>query len=39
VLDQKAIEMVKEVLPTVPRNLRNKSFTVKLPILFKLKES
>ena len=39
VLDQRAIEMVQEVLPTVPRDLRNKSFTVKLPILFKLKES
>lgn len=39
VLDQRAIEMVKEVLPTVPRELRNKNFTVRLPILFKLKDS
>jgi protein TonB len=39
VLDQKAVEMVQEVLPAVPRELRSKNFTVRLPILFKLKES
>ena len=38
VLDQKAIEMVQEVLPDVPRELRAKNFTVRLPILFKLKD-
>jgi protein TonB len=37
VLDQKAIEMVEEVLPAVPRDLRGKNFTVRLPIVFKLK--
>jgi TonB family protein len=39
VLDQKAVEMVQEVLPVVPRELRSKNFTVRLPILFKLKDS
>jgi protein TonB len=39
VLDQKAVEMVQEVLPTVPRELRSRNFTVRLPILFKLKNS
>jgi TonB family protein len=39
VLDQKAVEMVQQVLPQqVPPELRNKNFTVRLPILFKLKE-
>jgi protein TonB len=37
VLDQKAIEMVQQVLPKVPRELRSRNFTVRLPILFKLK--
>jgi protein TonB len=39
VLDQKAVEMVQEVLPEVPRELRAKNFTVRLPILFKLKDT
>lgn len=39
VLDQRAIEMVQEVLPPVPRDLRGKNFVVRLPIVFKLKES
>jgi protein TonB len=38
VLDQRAVEMVQEVLPPVPRELRSRNFTVRLPILFKLKE-
>jgi outer membrane biosynthesis protein TonB len=38
VLDQRAVEMVQEVLPDVPRELRSKNFTVRLPIFFKLKE-
>jgi TonB family protein len=38
VLDQRAVEMVREVLPTVPRELQARNFTVRLPILFKLKE-
>jgi protein TonB len=38
VLDQRAVEMVREVLPTVPRELRSRNFTVRLPILFMLKE-
>ena len=38
VLDDRAIEMVREVLPPVPRELSSRNFTVKLPILFKLKE-
>jgi TonB family protein len=36
VLDQKAVEMVQEVLPVVPRELHAKNFTVRLPILFVL---
>jgi TonB family protein len=38
VLDQRAVEMVREVLPTVPRELQSSDFTVRLPIVFKLKE-
>jgi protein TonB len=39
VLDERAVQMVREVLPTVPRELRSRNFTVRLPILFKLKKS
>jgi hypothetical protein len=36
VLDQRAVEMVKEVMPKVPDELRDRDFTVRFPIVFKL---
>ena len=38
VLDQRALEMVKEVMPKVPDELRDRDFTVRFPIVFKLVE-
>jgi TonB family protein len=38
VLDQRAVEMVKEVMPKVPDDLRGRDFTVRFPIVFKLVE-
>jgi TonB family protein len=38
VLDQRAVEMVKEVMPKVPDELRDRDFTVRFPIVFKLVE-
>ncbi len=35
-LDQRAVEMVKEVMPKVPDELRDRDFTVRFPIVFKL---
>jgi TonB family protein len=34
VLDQRAVEMVQEVLPNVPRELHSHGFTVRLAIIF-----
>jgi len=36
VLDHRAVEMVKEVMPKVPDELRDRDFTVRFPIVFKL---
>ena len=36
VLDQRAIEMAKEAMPPVPDELRDRDFTVRFPIVFKL---
>jgi len=38
VLDQRAVEMVKEVMPKVPEELRDREFSVRFPIVFKLVE-
>jgi TonB family protein len=34
-LDQRAREMVKEVMPKVPDELRDREFSVRFPIVFK----
>jgi TonB family protein len=36
VLDQRAVEMVTEAMPRVPDELRDRDFTVRFPIVFKL---
>jgi protein TonB len=36
ILDQRALEIVKEVLPPVPDELKNREFSVRLPIDFNL---
>jgi periplasmic protein TonB len=38
ILDERALELVKDALPPVPKELRDHEFSIALPVVFRLKD-